>query len=232
MELLFKTLQNYSATKSFYERKELLNLTETSTLLDLSLIDFEDNEVLDYYTDIIYLKIPSSYEKRIPNNLNTVIYFEMPYNISVDYTIPNNVLYLIIPKECDADIYNYPKYLLFYAGMDYYDVDAQYLPYTIYIDALNVVCTELFKNLMYIHILNIDYDSRIIIKNQYIQYILLSNNWNDFRIININVNYLSCLDSIINKLDKVIKQTNRPILMRTMEYIGFSRKANIKIEYI
>jgi|688.fasta_scaffold35410_9 hypothetical protein len=232
MELLFKTLQNYSATKPFYERKELLNLTKTSTLLDLSLIDFEDNEVLDYYTDIIYLKIPSSYEKCIPNNLNTVIYFEMPYNISVDYTIPNNVLYLIIPKECDADIYNYPKYLLFYAGMDYYDVDAQYLPYTIYIDALNVVCTELFKNLMYIHILNIDYDSRIIIKNQYIQYILLSNNWNDFRIININVNYLSCLDSIINKLDKVIKQTNRPILMRTMEYIGFSRKANIKIEYI
>ncbi len=205
-------------------------------MLDLSLIDFEDNEVLDYYTNIIYLKIPSSYKKRIPNNLNTVVYFEMPYNIIVDYIIPNNVLYLYLPGEYEANIYNLPKNLLFCGYMEYSEygnIDIFYCPYIVYIDAFSIEFTESFKNLMYIHILCIDmYDNGITIKNQYIQYICLLNSPNVHCPININVNYLNCLDGIATRLDNIIKQSDKPILMRTIEHIYLSRKANIKIEYI
>ena len=72
----------------------------------------------------------------------------------------------------------------------------------------------------------------IMIKNQYMQYIQLTNDYNSNHTINIGVNYLSCLEVMISKLDKVIKQTDRPILMRTIEYKGLYREESTKIEYI
>jgi hypothetical protein len=95
-------------------------------------------------------------------------------------------------------------------------------------DTSSIETTELLMNLMYIRC---PHDG-IMIKNQYMQYIQLTNDYNSNHTINIGVNYLSCLEVMISKLDKVIKQTDRPILMRTIEYKGLYREESTKIEYI
>jgi hypothetical protein len=139
----------------------------------------------------------------------------MPY--WYDYHIPNNVLYLKISNECDAYINSFPKYLLFCAEFDMnIDIDLQSIPYIVYMDTSGIETTELLMNLMYIHISCMCGD--MMIKNQYMQHICISNYFEPIRTIDIGVNYLSCLEVTVNELDKVIKQTDRPILMRTIRY--------------